>query len=292
MPMLTDLTQCDKKGTDVSIYYDTADNPAIAGGSTCTSPVWVFHKGITGDVTITETESEEELSSRDPSLLYRQYSESKRDLEVSGEQLVDTLYEGFIYFNSMRAGSYARNLLILTGYISVLDNVGFKGKWRNFEATISGPETGSQKQNYKLKPAACVKSGCYIAPVITRAASTIATYNPGSFATYDMEALANEILKHDIYRGITNTTAEEIFTDVGPIITWLGEEKVDSLLMNLVEQDRVLPENKLLTGRRGGYKAVGLGGFNRDALVVALNEIIANALGAEVTRDPIRKPVA
>jgi hypothetical protein len=292
MPMLTDLTQCDKKGTDVSIYYDTADNPSIAGGSTCTSPVWVFHKGITGDVTITETESEEELSSRDPSLLYRQYSESKRDLEVSGEQLVDTLYEGFIYFNSMRAGSYARNLLILTGYISVLDNVGFKGKWRNFEATISGPETGSQKQNYKLKPAACVKSGCYIAPVITRAASTIATYNPGLFATYDMEALANEILKHDIYRGITNTTAEEIFTDVGPIITWLGEEKVDSLLMNLVEQDRVLPENKMLTGRRGGYKAVGLGGFNRDALVVALNEIIANALGAEVTRDPIRKPQA
>jgi hypothetical protein len=277
--MSTDLTQCEKSGVEVSIYYDTADNPSIAGGSSCTTPTWVFHKGITGDITITETEGEEELSSRDPSLKYRQYSESRADLEVSGEQMVDTLYEGFIFINSMRAGSYARNMLVLTGYLSDLNNVGFRGKWRNFDRTISGPETGPQKQTFKLKPASCVKSGCYITNVKTGVANSTVAYDPGIFAEYDAEALARSILNHDIYRGMTNTTAEEVFTDVGPVITWLGVEETDKLLVSLVESQPIVMETNPNSARRFGHKVQGIGGFNREALVKVLNEIIGNSLG-------------
>lgn len=279
MTMLTDLTQCDKKGTEVSIYYDTADDPATAGGSSCTTPTWVFHKGITGDVSINETEDEEELSSRDPSLRYKQYTESKADLEVSGEQMVDVLYEGFIFINAMRSGSYARNMLVLTGYLTELNNIGFKGKWRNFDRSITGPETGAQKQTFKLKPAACVKAGCYILPVKTAAAGTTATYVPENFAAYSAESLAQEILKHDIYRGIRNTSAEEIFTDVGPVISWLGVEDTDKLLVSLVESQPVVSEVNPNSARRFNQKKSGLGCFNRPALLAALDEIVKNVLG-------------
>lgn len=277
MPMNTDLTQCDKKGTEVSLYYDTADDPSTAGGSSCTTPVWVFHKGITGDLSINETEDEEELSVRDPDQIYKQYTESKADLEVSGEQVVDALYEGFIYLNAMRAGSYARNCLVLTGYLTELNNIGFKGKFRNFDRSITGPETGSSKQNFKLKPAACVKSGCKITPVKTAAAGTIATYDPGAFAAYDTRAMAAAIQEHAIYKAINKTSAEEIFTDVGPLITFLGADTVDSLLTSLVEASPIPREVTSRSGRRVKNTVTGMGGFNRAALLEALNEIVKNS---------------
>lgn len=286
MPMLTDLTQCDKKGTEVSIYYDTADDPAVAGGSACATPTWVFNKAVTGDVTITETEDEEELSSRDPALRYKQYTESKADLEVGGELMVDPLYEGFIFINAMRSGSYARNMLVLTGYLTELNNIGFRGKWRNFDRTISGPETGAQKQTFKLKPAACVKTGCYITPVKTAAAGTTAVYDPGLFAEYDATKLAQSIVSHDIYRGFTNTTAEEIFTNVGPLITWLGVEEVDKHLVSLVESQPVVDELNPNSGRRMKFSPQGIGCFNRESIVAVLNEMIGNTLGEEFIRKP------
>jgi len=274
--MLTDLTQCDKKGSEVSLYYDTADDPTISGGSSCTTPVWVYHKGITGDLSINETEDEEELSVRDPDQLFKQYTESKGDLEVSGEQVVDPLYEGFIYLNAMRNGSFARNCLVLTGYLTELGNIGFKGKFRNFDRSITGPESGASKQNFKLKPAACVKSGCKITPVKTAATNTIANYNPGVFAAYDSKALIAAIQDHVIYKAINKTSAEEIFTDVGPLITFLGEDTVDSLLTSLVETSPIPREMNPRSGRRSNVVVTGMGGFNRVALLEALNEIVKN----------------
>lgn len=279
MPGLTDLTQCDKMGIEVSLYYDTADDPATAGGSTCSTPTWVFHKGITGDISINETEDEEELTSRDPALRYKQYTESKGDLEVSGEQALDMLYEGFIYLNSMRGGSYARNMLVLTGYLTELNNIGFKGKWRNFDRSITGPETGPSKQQFKLKPAACVRPGCYITPVKTAAAGTTTNYVPENFAVYSTTDLAQEIMNHDIYRGIKNTTAEEIFTNVTPVIGWLGVEETDKLLVSLIESQPVINELNPRSARRFNQKATGMGCFNRAALLAALDEIVKNVLG-------------
>lgn len=276
MPGETDLTNCDKKGSEVSLYYDTADDPTTAGGSTCTTPVWVYHKGITGDLSINETGDEEELSVRDPDQIYKQYSESKHDLEVSGEQVVSPDYEGYIYLNAMRAGSFARNMLVLTGYLTELKNVGFKGKFRNFDFSITGPETGASKQNFKLKPAACVKAGCKITPVKTGAAGTITSYDPGAFAALDARSLANEIQNHSIFKAINNTSADEIFTDIGPLITFLGADQVDDLLTSLVESSPITPEKNPRSARRVKVTPMGLGGFNRVALLAALNEIVKN----------------
>jgi len=276
MPGATELINCDKKGSEVSLYYDTADDPAAVGGSNCATPVWVFHKGITGDLSINETEDEEELSVRDPDQLYKQYTESKADLEISGEQAVEPGYEGYIYLNSARTGSYARNILILTGYLTELLNVGFRGKFRGFDRSITGAESGPAKQNFKLKPAACVKSGCKITPVKTAAAGTITTYDPGAFVALDSKALIEAIKSHSIYKAINNTTAEEIFTDVGPLIGFLGADTVDSLLTSLVEASPIPRETRALSTRRNKPVVTGMGGFDRVALLEALNEIIKN----------------
>jgi hypothetical protein len=276
MPGETELTNCDKQGSEVSLYYDTGDDPSTAGGSSCTTPVWVYHKGITGDLSINETGDEEELSVRDPDQIYKQYAESKHDLEISGEQVVSPDYEGYIYLNAMRSRSFARNILILTGYLTELKNVGFKGKFRNFDFSITGPETGASKQNFKLKPAACVKSGCKITPVKTAAAGTITSYDPGAFVALDARSLAEEIRNHTIYKAINNTSAEEIFTNVGPLITFLGADQVDDLLTSLVESSPITPEKNPRSARRVKVEPMGLGGFNRVALLEALNEIVKN----------------
>lgn len=276
MPMSTDLVNCDKKGTEVSLYYDTADDPAISGGSSCTTPVWVYHKGITGDLSINDTENEEELSVRDPDQQFKQYTESKADLEISGEQAVDPAYEGYIYVNAARTGSYARNFLVLTGYLTELLNVGFKGKFRNFDRSITGPESGASKQNFKLKPAACVKSGCKITPVKTAAAGALATYDPGAFVSLDSRALVEAIKSHSTYKAISNTTAEEIFTDVGPLMGFLGADTIDSLLTSLVETSPIPREMSPRSSRRVNPVLTGIGGFNRAALLEALNEIVKN----------------
>jgi hypothetical protein len=276
MPMNTDLTFCDKKGSEVSLYYDTADDPSVAGGSSCTTPVWVYHKGITGDLSINETDDEEELSVRDPDQYYKQYSESKSDLEVSGEQVVDPLYEGYIYVNSARPGAYARNFLALTGYLTEVGNIGFKGKFRNFDRSITGPETGAPKQNFKLKPAACVKSGCKITPVKVATAGTLASYDPGAFAAYDVQSLAEEIKAHSIYQAINKTTAEEVFTSVGPLLKFLGQATVDDLLVSFVDASPIPPENNARSAKRFKANPVGLGGFNRAALLEALDNIVKN----------------
>ena len=276
MPGLTDLTNCDKKGSEVSLYYDTADDPSIAGGSTCTTPVWVYHKGVTGDLSINDTADEEELSVRDPDQLYKQYSESKGDLEISGEQVVAPEYEGCIYMNAAREGSYARNFLALTGYLTEVGNVGFKGKFRNFDRSITGPETGAPKQNFKLKPAACVKSGCKITPVKVATAGTLATYDPGAFVALDMKSMAAEIAAHPVYQALNRTTAEEVFTSVGPLLKFLGEATVDDLLASFVDASPIPPENNPRSARRFKASPVGMGGFNRVALLEALDNIVKN----------------
>ena len=81
MPGETDLTNCDKQGSEVSLYYDTADDPTTAGGSTCTTPVWVYHKGITGDLSINETADEEELS------VYRDWETDRKSTRLNSSHL-------------------------------------------------------------------------------------------------------------------------------------------------------------------------------------------------------------
>ena len=72
MALNTELSQCDRKGSELSLYYNS--------GNDCGNEVWVYHKGITGDLSINETEDEEELSVRDPAQIVKQYVEAKIDV--------------------------------------------------------------------------------------------------------------------------------------------------------------------------------------------------------------------
>lgn len=279
MPSVTELSNCDQKGSEMSLYYDTADDPTVAGGSGCATPVWVFNKAVTGDMNINETEDEEEHSSRDPEMLYKQYSESKPDLEISGELMVDPAYDGFIYMNAMRSGSFARNILVLTSYLTNVGSMGFRGKFRNFDRSISGPESGPGRQQFKLKPAACVKSGCKITTVRVVTSGTVSSYDPGVFniaAARSSAEVAQEIADSAVYQGLNRTSAETVYTDVAPLITFLGAEAVDDLVTSLVETSPVPQEASSRSAVRVKPKATGVGGFERLALVKALDEIVLN----------------
>ena len=172
MTQTADLVQCDKAGNEMSLYLNTG---------TCDTPVWIFHKGVIGDLNLGETENENEQSSRDPAQIVRQYSEDKIDVEISGEQQVDSFYEGFVFLNSMRNRGDSRDVCILTGYMSEVGNVGWRGKFRNFDRSISGPESGSQRQTFRLKPAACVTAACKVRPVQVATADAVADYDPTTF---------------------------------------------------------------------------------------------------------------
>lgn len=174
MTQRAELTQCDKKGSEVSLYLSTG---------TCATPVWFFHKGATGDLNLSETEAENELSSRDPAQLVRQYTEDKIDLEISGEQVVDQDYIGCAFINSMRSGGSARDVCFLTGYMSEVGNTGWRGLFRNFDRSISGPESGPARQTFRLKPAACVLEECKVRPVKVATANTISDYAPETFSS-------------------------------------------------------------------------------------------------------------
>lgn len=171
MPQSAELTLCDKKGSEFSLYLNL--------GGDCTTPVWTYHKGVTGDLNIGETEDKEERSVRDPQQLVKQYVGSKIDVEVTGEQVVDQLYEGCAFINSLRGNGGAGDICALTGYMTTVGSSGWRGKFRNFDRSVSGPETGAASQTFSLAPAAC--SDCRVRPVIVEEASSVDDYNPETF---------------------------------------------------------------------------------------------------------------
>lgn len=182
MPTELELVDCESKGSEVSLYLNVGDDPTVVGGSTCATEVWIYHKGVVGDLNLGETEDPAEQSTRDPARLVKEYLESKIDLEVTGEQVVSNTYGGNLFINSMRSGGYSRDVMLLDGYITEVGSAGWRGKMRNFDRSIAGPESGPKRQTFKLKPAACVKTTCRVRPVKVSVASTIADYSPETFA--------------------------------------------------------------------------------------------------------------
>jgi hypothetical protein len=184
MPTYRGTVSCERKGAEQSLYLNMADDPTDTGGSDCSAELWVYHDGVVGDLSLSETEDEEELTRRGPTRLVKEYSESRIDVEISGEQIVDFLYEGVGYLQSMRSGGYARDVLLLSGFITEVGVAGWRGKFRNFDRSVSGPETGSGRISFKLKPAACVKNGCRVRPVIVNTSGAIANYDPTDYTPY------------------------------------------------------------------------------------------------------------
>ena len=172
MAITQTLTQCDKKGAEGSVYYNTG---------TCTTQVWVFLISLTGDLTLTETENANEHSSRDPNQLVRQYSEDKIDVEISGTLLVDSDYEGNNFINSMRGGGSARDVMCLDGYLTEVGSSGWRGYFRSFDRTKNMPEQGGMTQTLMLKPAACVLVACKVRPIKVATGGTPGDYDPTVF---------------------------------------------------------------------------------------------------------------
>lgn len=173
MPQSANLTLCDKKGSEFSLYLNL--------GNDCSSEVWSYHKGVRGDLSINETEDEEELSVRDPAQIVKQYVESKIDVEIAGEQVVDQLYEGCAFINSARSNGNPIDVCVLSGYIGDVGSVGWRGKFRNFDRSMTGPESGAPSQQFRLKPAACQIDACKVRPVEVAVADAIANYSPETF---------------------------------------------------------------------------------------------------------------
>lgn len=173
MPQSANLTLCDKKGLEFSLYCNF--------GNDCTTPAWSFHKGVTGDLSVNETEDEEELSVRDPAQIVKQYVASKIDVEIQGEQVVDSLYEGFAFLNSARSNGTPVDVAVLSGRIADVGSIGWRGRFRNFDRSMSGPEQGAASQQFRLKPAACQIDLCKVRPIEIAVAGTIADYDPETF---------------------------------------------------------------------------------------------------------------
>jgi len=165
-----ELTLCDKKGSEFSLYLNL--------GNDCSTPAWTFHKGVTGDLAINETEDEEELSVRDPAQIVKQYVEAKIDVEISGQQVVDPIYEGCRFLNAARSGGPAVDIAALSGYITDVGSEGWRGRFRNFDRSRTGPETGAPNQTFRLKPAACQVSDCAVRPVLIENAGDVDDYDP------------------------------------------------------------------------------------------------------------------
>ena len=275
MDTSTDLTLCNRKGRDMALYYDTAN------AADCATPVWVFNKAVTGDVDVSDTADKEEQTSRDPAIKYKQYSQSQPDLEITGEMFVDPLYEGYSYFNSMKVTGSPKNILVLTFGITVVGSVGFKGKFNNYDTSVKGPESGPGRTQFSFAPAACVLSGCNITTVEVAVANAIVTYDPGTFVAASAFMMAEpmslgmEIQESAVYKGLNNTKSDIIFTDVGPIIKFLGVDKTDALLDNLVEAN-YMPTGIVSARKLSKMRPVGTGEFDRVALLKLLDEIVQN----------------
>jgi hypothetical protein len=158
---------CDLRGLEACLYYNTGND---------NTQVWVEHVGITGDLTCTETEDENELTTRNRSRSVKEYTEGDTDINITGTQVMDPEYQGWQVLYSMRTHGEAYDVMFLTQPISEVGAVGWRGKMRNYDRTFNAPGTGSQTQNFSLKPAACTNIS--VRPVKIGTANTVGSFDP------------------------------------------------------------------------------------------------------------------
>lgn len=158
---------CDLRGMDAVLYYNTGNDE---------TQVWVEHIGITGDLTCTETEDENELTTRNRNRNVKEYTEGDTDINITGTQVMDPEYHAWQVLYSMRTDGAAQDVMFLTQPLSEVGAVGWRGMMRNFDRTFNAPATGSQTQNFSLKPAACTTVP--VRPVKVSVADTAEDYTP------------------------------------------------------------------------------------------------------------------
>ena len=169
MPGSTTISNCQSLGKDARLYYSTSGS--------CAVPVYVEHVGIIGDLNVGDTDDENQVQRRGgASLGIKTYNPGDSDVSITGTQIVDGNYEGFLYINGARKGGNPLDFLVLSGPISEVNTVGYRGKWYNFDRSLSFPAEGEMEQSFSLKPAAC--SDCAVRPVKVLVANTAADWDP------------------------------------------------------------------------------------------------------------------
>jgi hypothetical protein len=167
MPASTTITECQNDGSDMRLYYD------ISG--TCETPVLVEHVGIIGDMNIGDVDDENQVNRRGSAAGIKTYNPGDSEVSVTGQQIVDGNYEGFLAITKAKKGGSAGAFLALTGPISEVNAVGYFGKWFNFDRSISGPAEDEMEASFNLKPAAC--SDCLVRSVKVAVAGTAADWD-------------------------------------------------------------------------------------------------------------------
>lgn len=163
MPASTTLAECQNDGSDMRVYYD------ISG--TCDTPVLVEHIGVIGDLNINDVDDENQVQRRGAQGGIKTYNPGDTELAVTGQQIVDGNYEGFLAITKAKKGGVPGLFLILTGQVSEVNAIGYWGKWFNFDRSLSGPAEGEQEGAFNLKPAAC--SDCLVRAVKITTASQV-----------------------------------------------------------------------------------------------------------------------
>lgn len=158
---------CDLRGLDATLYFNLGDED---------TPIWTEHLGITGDMTCSETEDDNELTTRNRNRAVKEYSEGDTDINITGTQVMDSLYIGWQVLYSMRTHGEPYDIMYLSEPLSEVGAVGWRGMMRNKDRTGNAPATGPQTQNFSLRPAACTEVP--VRPVRVSVADTAADYDP------------------------------------------------------------------------------------------------------------------
>ena len=158
---------CDVRGMEMTLYFNLGDDE---------TPVWTEHIGLTGDMSMGETEDDEELNTRNRNRSVKEYVEGETDLNITGEQVSDPQYIGWQILYSARTHGDPVDLLVLTNPLDVVGAVGWRGMFRNKDRTTNGPATGAQTQQFSLRPAAC--AAVPVRPVKVTAEEVVEDYDP------------------------------------------------------------------------------------------------------------------
>ena len=168
--MSTGTPQQCKKGTKLKLYYNTGTDAA---------QVWVLHEGMVEDLTLGETEEENEVNDRREDREVKEYSEGEVEVSITGTQLTDPEYEGWQFLNSMRSGGSPGDVMCLTDTMDIVGAYGWRGHMRNFDRTFNGPRQGNQTNAVSLKPAAqCTADHVGVRPVKIATADTVTDFDP------------------------------------------------------------------------------------------------------------------
>lgn len=169
---------CDKRGNELTLYYNVGDDD---------TQVWVEHFGMVEDLTLNETEDENEQTARRSTRIVKEYNQGDIDVSIVGTQITDPNYEGFAILNSARRNGSPIDIMCLTGLINEVGSYGWRGMARNFDRTISGPSSGNMTTAVSLKPAACADVQFRV--VMIAVADTVADFDPTDFTSINPSAV-------------------------------------------------------------------------------------------------------